>query len=257
MKASTFLVFLMIPVILVGCIPVQNKLEASQVTTTPTSEVQIGISHEAAVCFFDLVPGESKQLAIYQGLKASGIEFRDPQMWSRGMWFMHIPVSNDKEIYIECAPDVEVRGEGTALMISYQLRDKGINGWHYSTNAAHFEGSLQEKVYVKLEQFSKIIPGESTVEDITNIANQAGLQDCSMRKSTYGWQMILPVDEENVIVVEFDSNYTVVSYTYRVADIARWEDENINSRIREDGSIIPIDEVGNMRNDSVVPTDES
>lgn len=222
------LVVVLVVIFLSACSLVQNKPEATQVSTTPTAELQSGISHEEAIRFFDLVPGESKLMAMYQALKASDIEFRGPSMWSRGEVFMFIPVSNDKEIYIECFPDDEIRGEGTVLIVAYQLKDTG--GMHYgSPLSVDCEISQQRNTCVSLEQFDDIIPGESTLEDINSIAEEAGLQGRKPQKYHYGLQMDLPVDEKSAITVVFDEDYTVISYTYRLADIERWIEENVNS----------------------------
>lgn len=212
-------------IFLVGCSSVQSEPAFSQAdTTASTAEAQQGITHEEAIRFFDLVPGESKLLALHEALKASNIEFRGPSMWSRGAWFMFIPVSNDKEIYIECSCDNEIRDEETVLIVAYQLKD--ATGVYFGPLSEDCEISQQRNTCVNLEQFAHIIPGESTLEDINSIAKEAGLQGCKPQKHHYGLQIDLPVDEKSAITVVFDEQNTVISYTYRVTDVMGWNDEN-------------------------------
>lgn len=230
-------------VFLVGCSSVQNEPGFSQANTiASTTEAQQGITHNEATQFFDLTPGESLMIPLYEELKENKTEFTGPSMYSRGQWFMHIPVSYDKEIYIECEGDNEIRGKATVILVAYQLKDTNIASVSYLTESLTFDSSPQLNSYVRLDQFSNVIPGESTVEDINRIAEDSGIKVCEIMPSVFGWRMDLPVDEMNAVTVLFDEDYTVVSYAYRLADFMRWYEAYIAPGGQEDSSLVPTDE---------------
>jgi hypothetical protein len=126
-----------------------------------------------------------------------------------------LPHINDWLEEKEASPDYSNRPENGPLN-SFSIADIFRISQQNMTNANP----------ARMEQFADIVPGESTALDIRKVIEESKIRIDSIDTSVWGWEIKFPTDNpSNSIIIDIDSDFTVLRVGHTVTDVLGWLSE--------------------------------